>query len=429
MHHQVDTGSACPLSMGFGSIPLLRRQPELAGMWLDKSLVPSYDPRDLNPDRKTGLLTGVTITEKQGGSDVQAITTSAKPAGQCGSGEAYNVVGHKWFCSAPMCDGFFTLARTEQGLSCFHLPRWRPDGSKNAFEIQRLKDKLGNRSNASAEVEFRGAHAILVGEPGRGIRTILEMLALNRLDCLVGSAGLMRQATAQAIHHCLHRSAFGKKLVDQTLMRNVLADLALESEAATLLAFRAVRAFASGETDQRERVLFRLLVCLGKFWVCKRAVYHVNEAQECLGGAGYIEESILPRLFRDAPLNSIWEGSGNIQCLDFIRALQREEQASDVLVSQLETAKGADPDVDRYLRHARDLIADQTSLEDRGRQLAEVVVTALQAAFLLGGGNPEVAAAFIQSRLSARLATGYGTLPPTAAIGTLIARATPCPSQ
>ncbi|CAN0184575.1 unnamed protein product, partial [Chrysoparadoxa australica] len=268
-------------------------------------------------EQKTGRTIGMGMTEKQGGSDVRANTTRATPLGTPGPGREYELVGHKWFFSAPMCDGFLVLAYSEGGLSCFLLPKWRPEGTRNAIHIQRLKDKLGDRSNASSEVEFRGAFGWMIGAEGRGVPTIIEMVGQTRLDCMVGSAGLMRQATAQAIHHCAHREAFGRPLIDQPLMTNVLADLALESEAALALSLRLARAFgAAANGDEAEKAFARLATPVGKYWICKRTPAQVNEAQECLGGAGYVEETIMPRLFRQSPLNSIWEGSGNVQCLD-----------------------------------------------------------------------------------------------------------------
>lgn len=427
MHHQVESGTCCPVSIGFAAIPLIRREAELASVWEGNSLASEYDPRNIPAPDKKGVITGVAMTEKQGGSDVQVNSTRAFPIGKRGPGHAYSVVGHKWFCSAPMCDAFFILAHTDRGLSCFHLPRWRPEGTKNAFEIQRLKDKLGNRSNASAEVEFRGAYAVLVGEEGRGVRTIFDMVSRNRLDCLIGSAGLMRQAVAQAIHHCTHRAAFGKRLVEHPLMQNVLADLAIESEAATVLAFRAARALDRAPFDEHEHALLRILVTIGKFWVCKRATSHINEAQECLGGAGYVEDSILPRLFRDAPLNSIWEGSGNIQCLDIVRALAREERAIEAFVAELEAVRGPDARLDAEIERVKNALKDPESQEYRARHVVELMATTLQAALLVRAGNQAVAETFACSRLGVVGGRIYGVLPVGTPVDSIVERASPTP--
>ncbi|HMF92343.1 MAG TPA: acyl-CoA dehydrogenase family protein, partial [Candidatus Angelobacter sp.] len=334
---QNEAGHTCPVSMTFSCMASLRAEPDLAREWEPKIVAASYDSRFLPPSEKSGLLIGMAMTEKQGGSDVRANTTVAEPAGAAGE---YLITGHKWFCSAPMCDAFLVLAQTPKGLTCFLLPRWKPDGAKNNFFIQRLKDKMGNRSNASSEAEFDRAWARRVGEEGRGVSTIIEMVNHTRLDCAVASAGLMRQALAQAVHHARHRKAFGKLLIDQPLMGNVLADLALESEAATLLAMRVARAFDARATDARERAFCRLATSVAKYWLCKRSPSHVNEALECLGGNGYVEESMMPRLYREAPLYSIWEGSGNVICLDILRALTREPEAADALLHEFKQVKG-----------------------------------------------------------------------------------------
>ncbi|HZR35665.1 MAG TPA: acyl-CoA dehydrogenase family protein, partial [Nevskia sp.] len=315
LHAEPEQGNGCPLTMTYACVPALRHQPELAKAWLPRIISTEYDSRFIPAWDKRGNTIGMGMTEKQGGSDVRANTTKAFAVGQRGPGQLYELVGHKWFFSAPMCDAFLVLACTEAGLSCFLLPRFRPDGTRNPVRIQRLKDKLGDWSNASSEVEFQGALAWMVGEDGRGVATILEMVALTRQDCMIGSSGIMRQALVQAVHHARHRKAFGKYLVDQPLMQNVLADLALESEAAMALTLRVARAVDGTQRDPKEAAFARIATAIGKYWVCKRTPPMVNEAQECLGGAGYVEESILPRLYRQAPLNSIWEGSGNIQCL------------------------------------------------------------------------------------------------------------------
>ncbi len=314
---QNEAGHSCPISMTYAAVPSLRVQTELADVWVPRIASTAYDMRFLPADQKRGVLIGMAMTEKQGGSDVRANTSRAVAAGQGGPGGEYRLTGHKWFCSAPMCDAFLVLAQAPGGLSCFLLPRWTPDGERNRFYLQRLKNKLGNRSNASSEIEFDGALATLIGEEGRGVRTIVEMVNHTRLDCTLGSAGLVRQAVVQAVHHARHRSAFGKLLVDQPLMQNVLADLCLESEAATILALRLARAYDS--QDEAEARFRRIATAVGKYWLCKRGPAHVGEALECLGGNGFVEDSMMPRLFRESPLNSIWEGSGNVICLDVLR--------------------------------------------------------------------------------------------------------------
>ncbi|HJT07124.1 MAG TPA: isovaleryl-CoA dehydrogenase, partial [Stellaceae bacterium] len=319
---QIEAGVQCPITMTYGVVPALKQQPDLAQHWLPRLYSRHYDPRFLPAEQKTGALMGMGMTEKQGGSDLRANTSRAEPDGAGGPGQAYRLVGHKWFFSAPMCDAFLVLAQAPKGLSCFLLPRWTPDGAPNALRLQRLKDKLGNRANASSEVEFHDALAFLVGEEGRGIPTIIEMATYTRLDCALGSSGLMRQAVAQAIHHAQHRTAFQRKLADQPLMTGVLADLALESEAATALSLRLARAFDRQE-DAGETAFRRLMTPAAKYWICKRGIMLAGEALEVLGGNGYVEESVMPRIYREMPVNSIWEGSGNVMCLDVLRALQR----------------------------------------------------------------------------------------------------------
>ncbi len=363
---------------------------------------------------------GMGMTEKQGGSDVRANTTRAtlQPDG------SYEVIGHKWFFSAPMSDAWLVLAYAEGGITCFLMPRFRPDGSRNEIRIQRLKDKLGDWSNASSEVEFQGAFAQRIGDEGRGVATILEMVSLTRLDCMVGSAGLMRQATVQALHHAQHRKAFGKHLIDQPLMRNVLADLVLEVEAATALSFRIARAVDGRARDAHEAGLARVGTALGKYWVCKRAPVLVNEAQECLGGAGYVEESSLPRLYRQAPLNSIWEGCGNIQCLDVLRAFAKEPETQTAFFNELTAAKGANAHLDRETQFLLKTFDDLSTLELRARRVVERMTLALQASILVRAGNNEVADAFCHSRLGDDHGACFGTLPPSAAIDVLISRGT-----
>ena len=422
LHNQAEAGSSCPLTMTFASVPALRLQPEIAAIWLPKVLATEYDPRNLPTEQKAGVTIGMAMTEKQGGTDVRANTTLAHPVGSGGPGQLYELVGHKWFCSAPMCDAFLTLAQTDRGLSCFLLPRHRPDGTRNAFQIQRLKNKLGNWSNASSEVEYRGALAWMVGEEGRGVPTIIEMVGMTRFDCMIGSSSLMRQALTQALHHCTHRHVGGRALIEQPLMRNVLADLALESEAALALTLRMAKALDSA-TDEQESKFARLVTAVGKYWICKRAPHMIAEASECLGGAGYVEETILPRLYREAPVNSIWEGSGNVQCLDVLRALSKEPGVLDALLAEL----GDGHEDARLKAHVERLgmaLRDTDDMQYRARQLTEDIAVALQAGLLVEAGNAAVSDAFIASRL---MGAGheYGTLPKGLDIQALLERSAP----
>jgi putative acyl-CoA dehydrogenase len=424
LHTQADQGTSCPLTMTYACVPSLEQQPSLAPAWLPRVVAATYDGRSVPAAAKAGNTIGMGMTEKQGGSDVRSNSTRATPIGAKGPGELYELVGHKWFFSAPMSDAHLVLAQAEAGLSCFLLPRFAPDGTRNAVRIQRLKDKLGDWSNASAEVEFQGAVAWMVGEPGRGVATILQMVALTRQDCLIGSAGIMRQALVQAVHHARHRSAFGKRLADQPLMRNVLADLALESEAAVALALRVARSIDASPRDPVERALARIVTAVGKYWVCKRCPPFVNEAQECLGGAGYVEESVLPRLYRQAPLNSIWEGSGNIQCLDVLRALRKEPASADAFFSELESVRGGNAVLDAEILSLRNaVLANDESLETRSRYLVERMALALQGSCLVRSGNVAIADAFCESRLGTTHGFAFGTLPADAPFDALIERA------
>jgi putative acyl-CoA dehydrogenase len=392
--------------MTHAAVPVLRHAPALAA-WEGKAVSPYYDPRDIACEHKLGVTLGMGMTEKQGGSDVRANTTVATRLGADGE---YRLVGHKWFFSAPMSDAFLVLAQAPGGLSCFLLPRWRPDGSRNSFALMRLKDKLGDWSNASSEVEFMDAWAYRIGEEGRGVPTIIEMVMLTRLDCMLGAAAEMRMALAQAMHHTHHRRTFGKRLADHALMRNVLADLAIESEAATALAMRVARAVDRAPYDPQEAAFARVATAIGKYWVCRRAPAFVNEAQECLGGAGYIEESLLPRLYRQAPLNSIWEGSGNIQCLDVMRALQREPQCGQVLLAELELAQHLDPDFDAELNSLRRVLEGTGEMaEVEARRWVEAFALSLQAGLLLRNGSP-MAEAFCTSRIAGDHGNAYGTM-------------------
>ena len=427
LHSQAEAGSGCPLTMTFACVPALRLQPDLAKTWLPKILSTQYDPRNVGIAHKAGATLGMAMTEKQGGTDVRANTTRAYAVGAGGPGQAYELVGHKWFCSAPMCDGFLTLAQTDKGLSCFLLPRHRPDDTRNEFYIQRLKNKLGNCSNASSEVEFRGALAWMVGEEGRGVPTIIEMVAMTRFDCMVGSSALMRQALTQASHHCAHRSVSGRVLSEQPLMQNVLADLALESEASLALSMRMGRALDHLD-DEQESKFARLVTAVGKYWICKRAPAMINEAAECMGGAGYVEDSILPRLYREAPVNSTWEGSGNVQCLDVLRALSKEPGVLETLFIELGNGHG-DRHLARHIEQLKSAFMDTQDIQYRARQLTEDIAVALQAKLLLEAGNAAVSDGFIASRLSDSSGRAYGALPRGVDVAAIVARSTPSVSE
>ena len=423
---QVEAGHGCPISMTHAAIPALRAQRDLAKIWEPLVFARSYDGTLHPAPQKRSALFGMAMTEKQGGSDVRTNTTRAVPLGTGGPGEAYALVGHKWFCSAPMSDAFLVLARAPAGLSCFLVPRFLPDGSKNAFALQRLKDKLGNRSNASSEVEFDGTHGWLVGEEGRGIATIVEMVNFTRLDCIAGSASGMRQAVAQATHHAAHRSAFGKLLSDQPLMQNVLADLALESEAATLLFMRLARSCdRAAAGDAGEAKLKRIGTALGKYWICKRAPGHAAEALESLGGNGYVEESIMPRLFRESPLNSIWEGSGNVNALDVLRALAKEPGIADALFAEVDLARGANAHLDAAADAAKRTLADPADAERRARRIVEDLALVLCASLVVRASPSYVSDAFCASRLGGEWGNAYGTLSPSVEMAEIVERATP----
>jgi putative acyl-CoA dehydrogenase len=415
---QVDAGHTCPISMSYSAVPALRAQPDLADRWEPALRSTVYDPAFRPAPQKAGVLFGMAMTEKQGGSDVRANTTRAEPAGA-----GYRVTGHKWFCSAPMSDAFLVLAQAPAGLSCLLLPRWLPDGTRNAFHLQRLKDKLGNRSNASSEVEFDGATAWLVGEEGRGVATIIEMVAHTRLDCVLGAAAGMRQGVAQATHHAAHRRTFGRELIDAPLMRNVLADLAIESEAATLLAMRLAAAYDLAPDDPREAAFKRLATAVAKYWVCKRAPAHAAEALECLGGNGYVEDSGLPRLFRESPLNGIWEGSANVICLDVLRALHRDPGSLDAFLAVVEESDGVDGRLDAFVAGLHRELADPRDAELRARRVVERMALALQGSLVVRSSPPAVADAFCATRLAG---TGtFGTIPPGFDTGTIVERARP----
>ena len=421
---QVEAGHGCPITMTFAALPALRHQPSLLESWGDKITAPHYDPRNVPYFEKRGVTIGMAMTEKQGGSDVRQNTTRAYPIGQGGPGEAFELVGHKWFVSAPMCDAFLVLAQAPGGLSCFLLPRWRPDGSKNPLHIQQLKRKMGNVANASSETELRGAFAWMVGDEGRGVRTIIEMVAMTRYDCMIGSAAGMRQATAQAIHHASHRHAFGAWLSEQPLMQNVLADLAIESEAATTLMLRMARAM-DYQDDEHERLLSRIATPVGKYWICKRTPYHAYEAMEVIGGSGVMETHIMARLFRESPINAIWEGSGNVQCLDILRAIEKQPEVLDAYFAELAKAQGANGHLDRFIHQLQRQMQDTQALQYRARQLADGMALALQGALLVQHAPAYVADAFCAGRLTDRSGLNSGTLPTGLDCAAIIERARP----
>src|SRR5947209_19158204 len=404
----VESGTGCPLSMTYAGVPALRGQPEVAEGWEPGLVSLEYDRRCVPGEEKRGALMGMAMTERQGGSDVRANTTIARPLNGGGPGAEYEITGHKWFCSAPMCDAFLVLAQTDGGLSCFLLPRFTPDGERNRFHIDRLKDKLGNRSNASSEVEFDGAWARMVGDEGRGVPTIIEMVNYTRLDCVLGSTGLMRAAVAEATHHTAYRSAFGKLLIEQPLMQNVLADLCIESEAATVTAMRLARACDEALVDRDAALFKRLALAVSKYWICKSAVWHVAEALECLGGNGYVETSPMPRLYRETPLNSIWEGSGNVNCLDVLRAMAKSPESVEVFFAEVE---GADPRVDAAVADIKRDLSDFEDIEFRARRIVEQMALVLQGALLARVGDPAVADGFCRTRLGPDRRRALGTLP------------------
>jgi putative acyl-CoA dehydrogenase len=424
---QAEAGIGCPISMTYSVIPALRTQPELAAEWEPRLLSSTYDPRNAPAPEKSGALAGMGMTEKQGGTDVRANTTVAHPVNGGGPGGEYELSGHKWFMSAPMCDAFLVLAQADGGISCFLFPRWTPDGARNRFRLQRLKDKLGNRSNASSEIEFDSASAWLVGEEGAGVRTIIEMVNHTRLDCVIGGATGMRAGVAQAIHHASHRSVFGRELVEQPLMRNVLADLAVESEAATISAMRLARAYDEAIAGDAEAAnLKRIANAVLKYWICKRAPMHAGESLECLGGNGYVEESGMPRLFRESPLNSIWEGSGNVQCLDVLRAMIKSPASLEAFFAEVAEGSVSEPRLDAYAKSLREEIpGDIETIEVRARRVVEKMALALQASLLVRYGDEAVADAFCSSRLSGDWGQAFGTLPAGLDFGRIIRRHSP----
>jgi putative acyl-CoA dehydrogenase len=429
---QAEAGFACPITMTFAVVPALRATPDLAAEWEPLVTATTYDPRSVPASEKGSAIAGMAMTEKQGGSDVRANTTFATPVNGGGAGAEYTLVGHKWFCSAPMSDLFLVLAQTDDGLSCFLLPRILGDGTRNAFHIQRLKDKLGNHSNASSEIELHGAWARMLGEPGRGVPTIIEMVGHTRLDCVIGAAAGMRSGVVSALHHTAHRSAFGKTLIDQPLMRNVLADLCLESEATTALAMRLARAYdeahadaEAGEDSSDAQLFKRLATAVGKFWSCKRAPNHAFESLECLGGAGYVEESGMPRLYREAPLASIWEGSGNVMSLDVLRALTRSPRSLEVFLYEVKQAQGANAQLDASVAKLEQQFTDPATLEQRARRVVESMALCLQGSLLVRSAPAAVADAFCAARLGGDGGLEYGTLPAGTDFEGIIARSQP----
>ncbi len=408
---QAEAGVCCPITMTYAAVPALKHHPR-ADEWLKRVTAAAYDPRCIPAAEKTGLTIGMAMTEKQGGSDVRSNTTRARALG----GGWFELTGHKWFCSAPMSDAFLTLAYSEAGLSCFLLPRWRPDGSRNPFLIQRLKDKLGDRSNASAEIEYKQSWAELIGEEGQGVRVILEMVHHTRLDTAVAAAGMMRAGVVRAVHHASHRSAFQKRLIDQPLMRNVLADLVVEWLAATLLTARVARSYG----EEASEPFARIAVAIAKYWLNKRLPAHVCEALECHGGSGYVEDSPMPRLYRQAPVNGIWEGSGNVICLDVLRSLEREPAAAEALLAELAAARGGDKRLDRTVARLRDELRDPAERQTRARRIVGSMAVALQASLLVRHGPTAVADAFCASRLDHDWGGAYGTLPAGAAFDDII---------
>lgn len=422
---QVEAAHGCPITMTFAAIPALQHQPDFLEKYGPKIMAREYDPRNVPDTEKNALTIGMAMTEKQGGSDVRANSTRAFPIGPQGPGEAYELVGHKWFVSAPMCDAFLVLAQTDKGLSCFFLPRWRPDGTKNPLQIQQLKNKMGNVANASSETELRGALAWMIGEEGRGVRTIIEMVAMTRYDCMIGSSSGMRQATAQAIHHASQRQAFGATLSDQPLMQNVLADIALENEAAMTYMMRIARAM-DNQQDEHEKLLARIATPVGKYWICKRTPNHAYEAMEVIGGTGVMETHIMARLFRESPVNAIWEGSGNVQCLDILRAIDKQPEVLDAFFTEVQKAAGADKRLDAFTKALQKDFADTADLQFRARNLADRMALALQGALLVQHAPDYVADAFCAGRLGNNgPALNYGNLPAGVDAERIVQRARP----
>jgi putative acyl-CoA dehydrogenase len=421
--NQIENGVGCPTGMAYSAIPSLRRVPVIRDTFEQKVLSEGYDPRPLPLAGKSAATIGMALTEKQGGSDLRANATRAVAVNGGGPGAEYRLRGHKWFCSAPMSDAFLTLARTDNGPSCFFVPRALPDGARNRFFIQRLKDKCGNRSNASSEIEYDDTYGLLVGEEGAGIRAALGMAHLTRLDFAIGSAGLMRWALTLTLHHTHHRRSFQRVLADHPLMTNVLADLCLESEAATVLAFRLARAVdEAAEGSEQARLLERILTPVAKFWNCKRAPAFIAECLECHGGNGFVEEQPMPRLYREAPLNGIWEGTGNVICLDVLRALNREADTIAALLAELAEARGADRRLDAFLDELETELSDLRDQDYRGRQITSMIATAVEAALLVRHSTSAAADAFVASRLERLPNRAFGSLPRGVESAAIVAR-------
>ncbi len=421
---QGEPGVGCPATMTFASVGALRHQPDVLQKFQTKILSPTYDPRPLPPAEKSSLGVAMAMTEKQGGSDLRATQTVAVPIGGArGPGAAYALTGHKWFFSVPTSDLFLTLARTEAGISCFLAQGWLDDGRRNFLQLQRLKEKCGNRSNASSEVEFRGLHAVMIGEDGRGIANLIEMAHLTRLECAIGSAALIRQLVSQAIHHARHRRAFQKNLVDQPMMTNVLADLALESEAATWLALRAAASLDASLHDAQERALNRILVPMAKYWVCKRAPAVAAEVLECHGGNGFIEDHCIARLYREAPLNGVWEGAGNVICLDVLRAMAKSPESAMALRAEIALAEKLHPAIATALQLFDDMLASPQNFEAQARRIIEHMALSVSASLLLRYAPAEMAEAFCASRLQGAHGVALGTLDATMKLHAMIARA------
>lgn len=418
---QAEGGVCCPMSMTYAAVPALAHEPRIGEEWIPRATAAQYDPRFIPANEKRGVTIGMAMTEKQGGSDVRANTTRAERVG-----DHWALTGHKWFCSAPMCDAFLTLAYAEEGLSCFLVPRWKPNGERNAIHVMRLKDKLGDRANASSEIEYHGAHAEMIGEAGRGVRTIIDMVQHTRLDCIVGSAGGMRAALAQALWHAEHRNAFQKKLIDQPAMKRVLADLAIDSEAATALAFRVARSFDLAADDETEAAFMRLATPIAKYWTCKRQPGFVYEALECHGGAGFIEEGVIARYFRASPLNAIWEGSGNVIALDVLRAIGREQGSLEAVVGEIAKAQGSNGHYDRCAKRLAEWLEPGALNEFSARAFAEDMGLALQGAALYGVAPDYVFDAFCNARLDPEARSyGYGASDALIDADALISRAAP----
>ncbi len=421
---QIEAAHGCPITMTYAAIPALRHQPDLLARWGDQITARVYDPANRPMAQKRGLTVGMAMTEKQGGSDVRANTTRAFPVDDPGPGQAYELIGHKWFVSAPMSDLFLVLAQTDEGLGCFLLPRWRPDGQKNALEIQQLKKKMGNVANASSETELRGALAWMVGPPGRGIQTIIDMVSATRYDCMIGSSAGMRQALSQAIHHCRHRSAFGRPLIAQPLMQNLLSDLALESEAAMWLALRTSHAM-DHQDDAHEKAFARLATPVGKYWICKRAPNHAYEAMEVVGGTGVMETHVMARLFRESPVNAIWEGSGNVQCLDILRIMDKAPEAVAAWFAEMDRAKGGNRLLDQHIAGLKSDLQKSQDWTWQARTLADRLAVGMQASLMVRFSPNASADAFCASRLAEHGVHHYGCLKPGFDADRLLDRAFP----